>query len=682
MISYELLDGEVSLIKYLNQWTMEVGTNSYLVKGTTNLLLNEKSFIYKILSSVSPSLCFKDITYNYHLEVVDKTAGKINVLVHATKDKIEILHVEVTNVQVPTITTICYFTNNKFIGKVTPTMISFELMGGEVPLMKYLNQWTMEVGTNSYLVKGTTNLSLNDNSLIYKVMSFVSTSLCFKDFATNYHLEVVDKAARKVHFQVLVTKDTLEILDVEATNVQVPKITTIFNFASKKFLAKITPTMITCELFDGELSLIKYVNQLNKMEFGTNSYIVEGKSNLHLNENSYLNKVQCFVSTSLCFNDFTTNYHLEVVDKLTRKVNVQVLVTIDTLEILDVEITNVQVPKITTIFNFASKKFLAKITPTMIACELFDGELSLIKYVNELNKMEIGTNSYIVEGKSNLHLSQNSIIYKVLSYVSTSLCFKDFTTNYHLEVVDMAAGKVNVQVHVTKDTLDILNAEINNMQVPYTISLKVPVLPFEILVDHELSTKEWTVMINKINLLKVKPTFGNLYEVNVYEVPLVQVALLKKQVKISTITKNVPAITAIITWKTFSIFENTVGIQLLYKQIAHKTLFGWNINQLKKAFVDIKITGAGTPLIGDYKLLHHLNWYITDIKNVDLEWNGKVLSTGVAFLKKPLVTDGKLKINNYVIDMKLIEKYQNEPYSFILKTEPLKIALLPFFAYP
>merc|ERR1719341_1745499 len=269
-------------------------------------------------------------------------------------------------------------------------MISFELMDGEVPLLKYLNQWIMEVGTNSYLVKGTTNLSLNDDSLIYNVMSFVSTSLCFKDFATNYHLEVVDKAARKINVQVLVTKDTLEILDVEATNVQVPKITTIFNFASKKFLAKITPTIITCELFDGELSLIKYVNQLNKMEVGANSYIVEGKSNLHLNENSYLNKVQCFVSTSLCFKDLTSNYHLEVVDKAARKINVQIQVTKDTFEILDFEVTNVQVPKITTLFNFASKKFLAKITPTMITYELFDGELSLIKYVNQLNKMEFG----------------------------------------------------------------------------------------------------------------------------------------------------------------------------------------------------------------------------------------------------------------------------------------------------
>merc|ERR1719318_2379185 len=68
MISYELFDGEVSLIKYLNQLTMEVGTNSYLVKGKANLHLNEKSFIYKVLSYVSTSLCFKDWTSNYHLQ--------------------------------------------------------------------------------------------------------------------------------------------------------------------------------------------------------------------------------------------------------------------------------------------------------------------------------------------------------------------------------------------------------------------------------------------------------------------------------------------------------------------------------------------------------------------------------------------------------------------------------------
>merc|ERR1719470_50132 len=426
--------------------------------------MNENFFIYKALSYVSTSLCFKDFTTNYHLEVVDKAARKVN------------------NVQVPTIITNCNFPIKKFILKITPTMISFELLDGEVSLMKYLNQLTMEVATNSYLLKGTTNIHLNENSFIYKALSYVSSSLCFKDWTTNYHLDVVDIAARKVNVQVHGSKDSLEILHVEANNMQVPTITTICNFPSMKLIAKITPTMISFELLDGKVSLIKYLNQLT-MEVGTNSYLLKGTTNLSLNENSFIYKVLSYVSTSLCFKDFTTNYHLGVVDKAARKVNVQVHVTKDTLEILDVEVTNVQAPKVTIIFNFFSMKFLAKITPTMITYELFDGELSLIKYVNQLNKMEVGTNSYIVEGKSNIHLNENSYLYKVQCYVSNSICFKDFTTNYHLEVVDKTVGKVNVQVRVTKDTLDILHAEINNMQVPYKISLKVPVLPFVMIVD-------------------------------------------------------------------------------------------------------------------------------------------------------------------------------------------------------
>jgi len=354
----------------------------------------------------------------------------------------------------------------------------------------------------------------------------------------------------------------------------------------------------------------------------------------------------------------------------------------DTLEILNVEVNNVKVLTITAVCNFISKRFIAKITPTMITYELLDGGVSLIKYMNQLTKMEVGANSYLVKGKTNLHLNENSYLYTVQCFVSNSLCFKDLTTNYQLEMVDKTTSKVNIQVHVTKDMLDILHVEANNIQVPYKITLKTPLLPFEMIVGYELSTKEWKVMINNISLIKVKPTFENLYVVDVFEVPLVHVALLKKQVKVSTIPKVVPEITAIISWKTFSIFENSVGIQLLYKQMAYKTLFGWNINQLKKAFVDMKVTGSGFYLLGDYQLFHHLNWYITDITNVDFEWNGKVLATGLAYLNKPLVTDGKLKINNNVIDMELVENFNNEPYTLILKNKPLKIALLPFFAYP
>merc|ERR1712192_201669 len=178
---------------------------------------------------------------------------------------------------------------------------------------------------------------------------------------------VVDKAAWMVDVQVHVTKDTHELLD-------------------------------------GDVSLIKYLNQLMKVEVGRNSYLMEGKANLLLNENYFLYNTLCYVPTSLCFKDMTTDYYLEVVDKAALKVDVHVHVTKDKYEILNVDVSNVQAPKIITIFNFLSKKFIAKITPSMMTMELLDGEVSLIKYLNQLTKLEVGANSYLMEGKTNLRL--------------------------------------------------------------------------------------------------------------------------------------------------------------------------------------------------------------------------------------------------------------------------------------
>ena len=157
--------------------------------------------------------------------------------------------------------------------------------------------------------------------------------------------------------------------------------------------------------------------------------------------------------------------------------------------------------------------------------------------------------------------------------------------------------------------------------------------------------------------------------------------LVNKELKITTIMKDLPAITATVTWKTFSMLENTLGLELLCGKIVHKTVLGWNINMLKKAFVDIKMIGSGT-ILGNYEVVHHLNWNIINMKNIDLEWNSKVLSTGVKVLATPLVTEGKLIIKNFVIDMLVVEKFKTEPYTLIFKTQPLKIALLPFFQYP
>merc|ERR1711970_365054 len=53
---------------------------------------------------------------------------------------------------------------------------------------------------------------------------------------------------------------------------------------------------------------------------------------------------------------------------------------------------------ITTLCNLTTKKIITKVTPTMMSIELFDGEVSLVKYVTELTKIDVGKNSMLLEG--------------------------------------------------------------------------------------------------------------------------------------------------------------------------------------------------------------------------------------------------------------------------------------------
>merc|ERR1712212_1268082 len=332
---------------------------------------------------------------------------------------------------------------------------------------------------------------------------------------------------------------------------------------------------------------------------------------------------------------------------------------------------------ISTLCNLTTKKIITTVTPTMIAFELFDGEVSLVKYVTELTTIDVGRNSMLLEGNKIVQFNT----YQPW-FLPAALGFNQLKTKFHLEVVDKAEGKININVAVIKDTTELINAVVNNVEVPYMMVVKAPVLPLEMRIDYELSTKVWNVKVNNKSYLEVKPTVANEVEVVLTGVPLFRVALLAKELRITTIMKDLPEITTAVTLKTFSLFQNTLGIEVMVGKISHKTLLGWNINMLRKAFVDVKVIGSGTELLGDYEVIRHLNWNIVNLKNIDVEWTGKVLCTGLKVFKTPMVTEGKLLFKDFVVDMKMVEKLMNVPYTFIFKSYPLTVALLPFFQYP
>merc|ERR1719153_499370 len=280
----------------------------------------------------------------------------------------------------------------------------------------------------------------------------------------------------------------------------------------------------------------------------------------------------------------------------------------------------------------------------MMSLELFDGEVSLVKYVTELTKVDVGRNSMLLEGNKVVQFNA----YQPW-FLPIAPGFKQLKTKFHLEVVDKAEGKMNINVAVIKDTTEIINAVVNNVEVPYMMVVKAPLLPLEMKVDYELSTKVWNIKINNRSILEVRPTVTNEVEVVLTGVPLFRVALLAKEVRITTNMKDLPEITTAVTLKTFSLFQNTLGIEVMVGKISHKTL---------------------------------LNWNIVSLKNIDFEWTGKVMCTGLKVLKTPLVTEGKLLFKDFVVDMKMVEKLMDVPYTLIFKSHPLTVAFLPFFQYP
>merc|ERR1711936_1149418 len=151
-----------------------------------------------------------------------------------------------------------------------------------------------------------------------------------------------------------------------------------------------------------------------------------------------------------------------------------------------------------------TKKIITTVTPTMMSLELFDGEVSLVKYVTELTNVDVGRNSMLLEGNKVVQFNA----YQPW-FLPTALGFKQLKTKFHLEVVDKAQGKMN-----------------NNVEVPYMMVVKAPLLPLEMKVDYELSTKVWNIKINNRSIMEVRPTVTNEVEVVLTGVPLFRVALL------------------------------------------------------------------------------------------------------------------------------------------------------------
>merc|ERR1719233_2102524 len=89
-------------------------------------------------------------------------------------------------------------------------------------------------------------------------------------------------------------------------------------------------------------------------------------------------------------------------------------------------------------------------------------------------------------------------------------------------------------------------------------------------IDYEMSTKVWNVKINNRSYLEIRPTVANEVEVVLTGVPLFRIALLAKELRITTIMKDIPEITTAVTLKSFSLFQTLLALKLWLERFPTK----------------------------------------------------------------------------------------------------------------
>merc|ERR1711887_355802 len=101
------------------------------------------------------------------------------------------------------------------------------------------------------------------------------------------------------------TQGHIEITHEHVVHEKEQVISILCNLTTKKIITTVTPTMMSLELFDGEVSLVKYVTELTKVDVGRNSMLLEGNKVVQFNGYQ-----PWFLPAALGFNQLKTKFHL------------------------------------------------------------------------------------------------------------------------------------------------------------------------------------------------------------------------------------------------------------------------------------------------------------------------------------------------------------------------------------
>merc|ERR1711936_419530 len=131
---------------------------------------------------------------------------------------------------------------------------------------------------------------------------------------------------------------------------------------------------------------------------------------------------------------------------------------------------------ITTLCNLTTKKIITKVTPTMMSLELFDGEVSLIKYVTELTKIDVGKTSMLLEGNKIVQFNA----YKPWFLPSEMKFYGKIALEHlNMNVIDYLhlntmIPKITLEAKIHKDEQKVFQYLLTTMETPCKVHIFFP----------------------------------------------------------------------------------------------------------------------------------------------------------------------------------------------------------------
>merc|ERR1719430_2804341 len=157
---------------------------------------------------------------------------------------------------------------------------------------------------------------------------------------------------------------------------------------------------------------------------------------------------------------------------------------------------------ITTLCNLTTKKIITKVTPTMMTLELFDGEVSLVKYVTELTKIDVGKNSILLEGNKIVQFNA----YKPW-FLPSEMKFYGKIALEHLNInvidylhLNTMIPKITLEAKIHKDQQKVFHYLLTTIETPMKLHIFFPYVFQNILSmtqEHVEISHEHVVLENK-----------------------------------------------------------------------------------------------------------------------------------------------------------------------------------------